>query len=203
MSFFENESDDGYTRYSSGYGYEQDSRSYEGYSAYESDDGYYDYTPPPPPRKQKSRSSGKRYANESSRLPSKISSHGEKVIIIDPNAHAWGAYDAGGNLQRSGIATAGAKWCPDIGRSCRTKAGTFRIFSLGNSSCYSRKYPLGRGGAPMPYCMFFNGGQGIHGSTQLANANLSHGCVRIRTSDAQWLRYNFAGVGTKVVVRAY
>lgn len=143
-------------------------------------------------------------ANYASRLPSHMST-GQKTILIDPNVHAWGAYDASGNLVRSGLAVAGADYCPDIGRRCHTRAGTFRISSLGNASCKSTIYPLPRGGAPMPYCMFFNGNQGIHGSYpgQLAEANLSHGCVRVQVSDAEWIRYNFANIGTKVIVRPY
>lgn len=138
-----------------------------------------------------------------SRLPSVISAHGEKVIIVDPNVHAWGAYSADGKLVRSGLTTAGSGWCRDLKRSCRTRSGTFRIYSLGNSSCVSKRFPLGRGGAPMPYCMFFNGGQALHGSYEVVAANVSHGCVRMSVDSARWIRNNFANVGTKVIVRPY
>ena len=50
-----------------------------------------------------------RYHNQSYRhasMPSEISPTGEKVIIVDPNIHAFGAYDADGRLLRSGMATA-------------------------------------------------------------------------------------------------
>ncbi len=137
-----------------------------------------------------------------SRLPS-TSGYGEKVIIINPRKHVWGAYSADGKLLRAGLATAGSSWCPDIHRACRTRSGTFRIYTLGSRSCYSKRYPVGRGGAPMPYCMFFNGNQGLHGSHEIAEANLSHGCVRISVSDAEWVRFNFATIGTKVVVMSY
>lgn len=144
-------------------------------------------------------------------VPQKISPQGEKVIIVDPNSHTWGAYSASGNLLRSGMATAGANYCPDIRRGCRTKAGTFRIFSLGSSGCKSRKYPVGKGGAPMPYCMFFNGGQGLHGSPNVVRGNVSHGCVRVTVSSARWLRFNFVEGpnasngyrGTKIIIRSY
>lgn len=135
--------------------------------------------------------------------PSFIGNVREKVIIIDPRAHRWAAYSAEGKLMRSGLATTGARWCDDLGRPCKTSSGTFRIYSLGDSSCVSKKFPLGEGGAPMPYCMYFNGGQGLHGSYELARAHLSHGCVRISVNDARWLRYKFATVGTKVVVKSY
>ncbi len=137
------------------------------------------------------------------RMPSSITPSGEKVIIIDPRVHAWGAYNADGQLVRGGIATAGAHWCPDIRRSCRTKSGSFRIQSLGSSGCKSSKYPIPRGGAPMPYCMFFNGHQGLHGSYDVVDGNASHGCVRLRVGDAEWIRFNFAAIGTKVIVRPY
>jgi len=152
-------------------------------------------------------------SNPTRGLPEQISAPGEKTIVIDPNIHRWGAYDADGTLIRSGLATAGSNWCRDIHRGCRTKAGSFRIYSLGSSSCRSHKYPLPRGGAPMPYCMFFNGGQGIHGSApgNVIAGNVSHGCVRVHVSDARWLRFDFVEGpnsrngyrGTRVVVRAY
>jgi len=135
-------------------------------------------------------------------LPGKIAP-GERVIIVDPNVHAWGAYSASGVLLRTGLATAGSKWCRDLGRPCRTRAGTFRIYSLGSYSCISSKYPLGEGGAPMPYCMYFNGSQGLHGSYEVVPGNISHGCIRLRVRDAEWIRFNFAHIGTKVIVRPY
>jgi lipoprotein-anchoring transpeptidase ErfK/SrfK len=140
--------------------------------------------------------------NYASRIPSSIST-GEKVVVIDPRVHVWGAYNSSGDLVRAGLATAGGGWCADIGRSCRTKPGSFRVASLGSPACKSTKYPVPRGGAPMPYCMFFNGGQGMHGSYQVVEGNVSHGCVRMQVSDAEWLRYNFVNVGTKVIVRPY
>lgn len=144
-------------------------------------------------------------------MPNRIPAPGEKVIIVNPNIHQFGAYSPNGVLQRSGTVTAGNSWCRDIHRSCRTRAGTFRIFSLGGPGCVSRKYPLPRGGAKMPYCMFFNGGQGLHGSYEVVRANVSHGCVRLHVNDAAWLRYNFVDGphggngyrGTKVVIRPY
>ena len=136
------------------------------------------------------------------RLPSHINTH-EKTILIDPSVHAWGAYDSNGDLIRAGLATAGGNWCDDVGRACRTRAGTFRIYSLGSEGCKSSIYPLPNGGAPMPYCMFFNGNQGLHGSPYTVEGNVSHGCVRITVNDAEWVRYQFARPGTKVIVRPY
>jgi lipoprotein-anchoring transpeptidase ErfK/SrfK len=176
------------------YNYETDSSSLAPakYTIYSSNESY----------SPKHKTKKVKYSNYSSDMPTHISTQ-EKVIIVNPNIHAWAAYSASGKLLRSGRASAGSKWCHDIGRPCRTKAGTFRIYSLGSSDCYSRKYPIGEGGAPMPYCMYFNGGQGLHGSNDIYGGNKSHGCIRISVGDARWLRYNFAGVGTKVIVRPY
>jgi hypothetical protein len=141
-----------------------------------------------------------------------IEAPGEKLIVVDLTENAWGAYDAEGFLVRWGPATGGNDWCKDISKSCRTKAGHFRIYSLGSSNCVSRKFPRPRGGAPMPYCMFFNGGQALHGSPgEVMRDNVSHGCVRLFVSDAEWLRYDFVEGpnednnyrGTQVIVRPY
>lgn len=138
-----------------------------------------------------------------SRLPQHITGYNEKVIIINPRKHVWGAYSANGELLRAGLASAGSSFCRDLGRPCRTRPGVFRIQSLGSSACVSTRFPIGKGGAPMPYCMFFNGNQALHGSHELAEGNISHGCVRISVDDAYWVRFNFANVGTKVIVMSY
>jgi lipoprotein-anchoring transpeptidase ErfK/SrfK len=142
-------------------------------------------------------------ANYASRLPQQINTKGERVVLVDPNVHAWGAYDSSGNLVRAGLATAGGSYCSDINRGCKTSAGSFRIQSLGAASCKSTRYPKPNGGAPMPYCMFFNKHQGLHGSQYVMEGNASHGCVRMKVSDAEWMRFNFATVGTKVIVKPY
>lgn len=137
-------------------------------------------------------------------LPQSVNS-GEKMILVDPNAYAWGAYDATGRLVKAGIASAGGDYCPDEGAPCKTQAGSFRIFSLGDASCISHTYPIGNPGSLMPYCMFFNKGQSLHGAPDqmMSERNESHGCVRMRIPDAEWIRYNFASIGTKVVVLPY
>ena len=145
-------------------------------------------------------------------FPKNIDDIEERTVIFDPSLFAWGAYDSDGSLVRWGPATGGAGWCKDIGRSCRTKAGSFRINSMGSSNCVSSKFPIPNGGAPMPYCMFFNGGQALHGSPgQVVKENVSHGCVRLFVQDAEWLRYEFVEPpsesndykGTKVIVKPY
>jgi lipoprotein-anchoring transpeptidase ErfK/SrfK len=141
---------------------------------------------------------------ESQALPSKISSSGESMVVVSPTAHQWGAYDAQGNLVREGIASAGADYCPDMGRQCHTYTGRFRVRSLGDAGCTSPTFPMPHGGGPMPYCMYFNSQQALHGFPHVNTArNASHGCVRMLTSDARWLRYNFVHIGTLVEVQSY
>ncbi len=155
--------------------------------------------------------SGSPFATNGAPLPAKIKSRGEKLIIVDPNEHAWGAYSVAGKLIRWGIATTGSPQCRDSNQSCRTKVGTFRIYSLGDVGCYSTKFPVPEGGASMPYCMYFSGGQAIHGSDDVAYENASHGCVRVHIDDAKWLRYKFIEApnpsnqhhGTQVIIKPY
>ncbi len=53
----------------------------------------------------------------------------------------------------------------------------------------------------VPYTMYFYKGYGIHGTYWHHNFGhpMSHGCVNLRTSDAEWL-FNWASVGTLVNV---
>ena len=76
---------------------------------------------------------------------------------------------------------------------------------MGDSECVSTIYPRPDGGGLMPYCMYFSGGEALHGSPDnaIVDANISHGCVRLRIQDAEWLRYHFAHIGTKVIVEPY
>jgi hypothetical protein len=143
------------------------------------------------------------YQDFSARLPQTIASN-EKTVVVDPRVHAWGAYE-GGTLVKAGQASSGASYCPDVGRSCRTSVGSFRVFSLGEPTCKSRTFPIPKGGAPMPYCMYFSHGMALHGvpDNEVGDGNYSHGCVRMHVGDAEWLRYNFVHIGTRVVVKSY
>lgn len=145
-------------------------------------------------------------------FPLQIPAPQEKVIVVDPALLAWGAYDAQGTLVRWGPVAAGAAWCHDTQKPCHTTEGMYRITRGGDSDCYSSKFPLPSGGAPMPYCMYFNGGQALHGEPNgLPGYNASHGCVRTYVSDAEWMRNNFIEVqnvknkilGTRVIVKDY
>lgn len=126
--------------------------------------------------------------------------NGQKLIIINLTKQAFGAYDPNGNLIHWGPVSGGKGYCPDVHRKCTTVTGSFRIESKKGSDCISSKYPVEtRGGAKMPYCMFFYKGYALHGSS-LPGYNASHGCIRLFNEDAQWLNLNFANVGTRVLV---
>ena len=142
-------------------------------------------------------------------FPATISAPNQKLIIVDPKTMAFGAYDANGNLVHWGPISAGQNYCSDIKRRCHTVTGTFHIYSKQGAGCKSKKFPIGKGGAPMPYCMFFYNGFALHASTTVPGYNASHGCVRLFREDAQWLNTEFIslpgknGGGTKVIVRSY
>lgn len=125
------------------------------------------------------------------------------TFIFNPRSLSWKAVNHNGKVIRSGKASGGSGYCRDIRRSCRTPSGTYRIISKRGADCRSSRYPLGGGGAKMPYCMFFSKYYAIHGSYDVPNYNASHGCIRVRPHDAYWLHRNFIKIGTKVVVKPY
>jgi len=145
----------------------------------------------------------KKYRRSGGSLPSRIKALGVRVFMFSPRQRAWGAYSASGVRVGHGRASGGAHWCPDIGRSCRTPRGTFYVRSKGSPSCRSGTYPKPRGGAPMPYCMFYSKYYAIHGSPNVPNYNVSHGCIRVKPHAARWLSHNFIRIGTRVVVTSY
>jgi len=136
-------------------------------------------------------------------FPKKISATGKRTFIFDPKLKAWSAYDENGNLVKTGRASGGRGYCPDIHRSCRTPQGKFAVYEKKGEECVSTKFPVGEGGAPMPNCMFFHGGYAIHGSYAVPDYNASHGCIRVLPSAAEWLNQEFIRVGTAVIVRPY
>ncbi|MDN5726091.1 MAG: L,D-transpeptidase family protein [Propionibacteriales bacterium] len=78
-----------------------------------------------------------------------------------------------------------------------TREGTFKVFRKVKND-WSRQYR-----SPMPYSMYFSGGEAVHYSSDFArrgwNGN-SHGCVNTRDkAKLAWL-YNRIPIGTKVVV---
>lgn len=124
-------------------------------------------------------------------LPKKITASGEKTIIVSISNLAFGAYNDDGTLEKWGPVSTARGYCPDIGHGCHTATGKFHIYLKEGAGCVSSKFPVGRGGAPMPYCMFFHGGYALHGSYEVPGYNASHGCVRMFVNDAKWLNQEF------------
>lgn len=133
-------------------------------------------------------------------LATLIDPPGKKTIIVSISKLAFGAYESDGTLKYWGPISAARGYCPDIGRSCNTSLGKFTIYQKGGPGCASTRYPVGRGGAPMPYCMFFNGNFALHGSYEVPGYNASHGCVRLFVKDAKWLNQEFSQGSTTVIV---
>ncbi len=136
---------------------------------------------------------------------------GEKIIYVSLKELAWGAYDEDGQLIYWGPVSGGKNWCKDVGRSCRTAQGSHQFIRKQGAGCVSSKFPLGRGGAPMPYCMFFYRGFAMHGSPTVPGYHASHGCVRLFKEDARWLNEEFIDLpsrmntykGTRIEVLSY
>lgn len=125
-------------------------------------------------------------------------------IIVSPKILAWAAYDASGNLIKWGPISGGKDYCPDVARGCRSKTGIHAIYDKRGPDCISTKFPVGEGGAPMPYCMFYYGGYALHGSPAVPGYHASHGCIRLFVEDARWLNQDFIqGKDTKVIVLPY
>lgn len=122
---------------------------------------------------------------------------------FNPKTLKWRAIAADGRVIKSGPGSAGANYCRDVHRGCRTPVGIYHVWNKGGADCKSSKYPLYHGGAPMPHCMFFSKKYAIHGSFDVPHRNASHGCIRVRPSDAKWLSSNFVHIGTKVIVKSY
>ncbi len=124
-------------------------------------------------------------------------------FIFNPRTLEWKAINGQGVVVRTGRGSGGQNYCPDIKRSCHTPTGTHYVISKKGANCRSSLYPIGKGGSPMPYCMFFSKFYAIHGSYEVPHRNASHGCIRVIPSDARWLYNNFVHIGTKVIVKSY
>jgi lipoprotein-anchoring transpeptidase ErfK/SrfK len=123
------------------------------------------------------------------------------TFVYNPRTLRWKAL-RNGKVVKSGRGSGGSGYCRDIKRSCRTPTGSYRIIGKRGAGCKSSRYPVGKGGAPMPYCMFFSKYYAIHGSPNVPNYNASHGCIRVRPSAARWL-HSFLKIGSKVIVKSY
>jgi len=120
------------------------------------------------------------------------------TFIFNPRTLSYKAINSRGKVVKRGRASGGSNYCRDLGRSCRTPVGTFRIISKRGADCYSSRYR-----SRMPYCMFFKRLYAIHGHSHVPKYNASHGCIRLPVSDAKWLYHNFIRHGTRVIVKPY
>lgn len=142
-------------------------------------------------------------------FPLQITPDGEQQIVVDQDKLAYAAYDINGKLIKWGPVASGSDKCSDSNNSCRTMTGIFHFFSKEQEKCRSNVFPIGKGGAKMPYCMYFHKGFALHGSDDIPGYRASHGCVRMFTQDALWLNHNFVVtanpkinfLGTKVTIR--
>jgi lipoprotein-anchoring transpeptidase ErfK/SrfK len=125
------------------------------------------------------------------------------TFVFNPNSLSWKAINDNGKVVRTGRGSGGKHYCKDVHRSCKTPSGTFSVISKGGAGCKSSRFPVGRGGSPMPWCMFFSKYYAIHGSYDVPNHNASHGCVRVTPSDAYWLSHRFVRIGTTVIIKPY
>ncbi len=115
---------------------------------------------------------------------------GARWIDVNLSAQSVTAYE-GDTPVNSFIVSTGTRYTPTV-------TGKFKIWIKFKSSSMSGPgYYLPN----VPYIMYFHKGYGLHGTYWHSNFGtpMSHGCVNLRTSDAEWL-YNFASVGTVVNV---
>jgi hypothetical protein len=83
------------------------------------------------------------------------------------------------------------------GSSTPTREGAFKVFLK------SRDHVSSLYDTPMPYAMFFSGGQAVHYSPDFASvgyAGASHGCVNIRAKKAIARLFDIVEIGTPVIV---
>jgi len=120
-------------------------------------------------------------------LPEGVS-EGERWIAVDLTNQMTYAYE-GTTLVNSFVVSTGTWRTPTV-------TGTYRIYVKYTSTTMSGPgYYL----TNVPYTMYFYKGYGLHGTYWHNNFGtpMSHGCVNLRTPDAEWL-FNFADVGTVV-----
>ena len=143
-------------------------------------------------------------------FPRYIVAYGEKIIFVNQEELAWGAYDEEGELVWWGPLSSGSGHCPALDGHCETPSGSFRVIRKQDIDCISTAFPQRSdgmdGGAEMPYCMHFLRGYALHGSDSVPGYRASHGCIRLFTEDARWLNEEFVDLpgeglkGTRVII---
>ena len=125
-------------------------------------------------------------------VPPKTSSGsgGERRIYVNLSEQRLYAYE-GDTLVNSFVVSTGTWQTPTV-------TGTYKIWiKLRSAPMSGPGYYL----PDVPYIMYFYKGYGIHGTYWHNNFGtpMSHGCVNMTISDAEWV-YNFTSVGTVVEV---
>ncbi len=128
-------------------------------------------------------------------VASSSAASGEKWIDVNLSNQTITAYE-GNAAVYSAIVSTGLPRTPTV-------TGTYHVYVKyrytdmeGGSYAVGDYYYL----RDVPYTMYFYRGYGIHGTYWHNNFGnpMSHGCVNLRNSDAEWF-FNWAQVGTKVV----
>ncbi len=123
-------------------------------------------------------------------VPPQVAGNGERWIDVDLSQQRVYAYE-GDTLMNSFVVSTGTWQTPTV-------TGKFRIWVKVRSQAMTGPgYYL----PDVPYVMYFYKDYGLHGTYWHNNFGtpMSHGCVNLTISDAEWL-YNFASVGTVVNV---
>jgi lipoprotein-anchoring transpeptidase ErfK/SrfK len=116
--------------------------------------------------------------------------NGERWIDVNLSTQSVYAYE-GSKVVNSFIVSTGTSLHPTV-------TGRFKIWiKLKSTTMTGPGYYLPN----VPYVMYFYKGYGLHGTYWHHNFGtpMSHGCVNLETSDAEWL-YNWASEGTVVNV---
>lgn len=132
--------------------------------------------------------SGANAAPPSSPPPATAGGQSGRWIDVDLSAQRLTAYE-GDTPVRSTLVSTGLPRTP-------TPTGKYRIYIKYASTLMSGPgYYLPN----VPYTMYFYRGYGLHGTYWHSNFGhpMSHGCINLPTSEAQWL-YGWAAVGTMV-----
>jgi lipoprotein-anchoring transpeptidase ErfK/SrfK len=112
-------------------------------------------------------------------------------FLVDLSEQRLYAYE-GNTLMRSTLISSGLPQFPTV-------IGTYNIYVKYRSA---RMRGPGYDLAGVPYVMYFYKGYGLHGTYWHNNFGqpMSHGCVNMPTSEAEWA-YNWASIGTPVTVQ--
>ena len=110
----------------------------------------------------------------------------DAIIVSKANQRLWALED--GVVKHRWLVSTGK-------RDLDTRAGWFSVY-MRNKDHHSREYDV-----PMPFALFFSGGQAIHASTALRRLGspASHGCVRLPRRYAQTL-FAESKIGRPVIV---